>query len=252
MYPALLAAAGLLLPLIVVQRRLHAEIQLLFLLLTRRADLATALFSILFFPGVLLHEGAHLIAARLLGVRTGRISLLPKSLPGGRLQMGYVETEAVDPLREALIGAAPLLAGGLFTAYAGLHPLGLPDLWSIARELGVSAAAAALPGMTSRSDFWIWLYLTFVVSSMMLPSPSDRRAWLPVAALVTAAAGLAVVAGAGPWAAEHLAPLLERGLRALGLVFGISLGLHLAILAPIHLLRRAAASLLGLEVRRAS
>ena len=46
-------------PLLLLQRSLHREIQVLFLVVTRRPDIAIALFSVLFFPGVLLHEGSH-------------------------------------------------------------------------------------------------------------------------------------------------------------------------------------------------
>jgi hypothetical protein len=246
-----------LVPLIFVQRRLHAEIQLIFLLLTRRIDLAIALFSILFFPGVLLHEGSHYLMAKLLGVRTGRVSLLPRSLPGGRLQMGYVETEIVDPLRETLIGAAPLIAGGLFVAFAGLYRLGLLNLWNAYAARGLDAALEAIPSLAGGADFWLWLFLTFVVSSTMLPSASDRRAWLPLALVVGglfvigllaggyAAGGMAAVT---PWLAANLAPPLERLLRALALVFGISLGLHILLVIPLYLLRRLLSYVLRLEV----
>ena len=48
-------------PLIFLQRALHRAIQTVFLLITRRADITVALFSLLFFPGVLLHEGSHFL-----------------------------------------------------------------------------------------------------------------------------------------------------------------------------------------------
>ena len=41
-------------PLLLIQPRLHLEIQAVFLLLTRRPALSIGLFSLLFFPGVLL------------------------------------------------------------------------------------------------------------------------------------------------------------------------------------------------------
>src|SRR3972149_1644635 len=110
-------------PLIFVQRKLHRESQAVFLLLTRHKEISLALFSLLFFPGVLLHEMSHYITARLLGVKTGRFSLLPTPLPDGRLRLGFVEAESVDFVRDALIGAAPLLTGGLFVAYAGIQRL---------------------------------------------------------------------------------------------------------------------------------
>ena len=46
-------------PLLFAQRWLHREIQILFLLLTRKPVIALGLFSLLFFPGVLLHELSH-------------------------------------------------------------------------------------------------------------------------------------------------------------------------------------------------
>jgi hypothetical protein len=237
-----------LIPLLFVQRRLHAEIQLIFLLLTRRVDLAIALFSIIFFPGVLLHEGSHFVMARLLGVRTGKVSLLPRSLPGGRLQMGFVETEVVDPLRETLIGAAPFITGGLIVAFVGLYRLGLLNLWNLYQSGGEMAVRAALPTLTGQPDFWLWLYLAFVVSSTMLPSASDRRAWLPLALVLGLLAGISLLAGAGPWLAVNVAPYLERLFAALALVFGISLALHVLFVIPLYVLRRLLSWVLHLEV----
>ncbi len=43
-------------PFLFVQRWLHRELQALLLLITRRQDLSLGLFSLFFFPGVLLHE----------------------------------------------------------------------------------------------------------------------------------------------------------------------------------------------------
>ena len=59
-------------PFLLVQRWLHRDIQAVFLLLTRRPELTIGLFSLLFFPGVLLHETSHFLMAVLLRVRTGR------------------------------------------------------------------------------------------------------------------------------------------------------------------------------------
>ncbi|MFN2152928.1 MAG: hypothetical protein ACK2T5_15090, partial [Anaerolineales bacterium] len=116
-------------PLLLSQRGLHREIQVVFLLLTRRADLAVALFSLLFFPGVLLHESSHYLMAKILGVPTGRVSLIPQSIEGNRLRLGFVETGKTDILRDALIGTAPLLVGGIFVAYGGIVRLDLLSVW---------------------------------------------------------------------------------------------------------------------------
>jgi hypothetical protein len=235
-------------PLLLLQRRLHFEAQALLLLLTRRHEIAQALFALLLFPGVLLHEVSHFLVARLLGVRTGRVSLLPQAQAGGRLRLGYVETASTDLLRDGLIGLAPLLAGGVFVAYAGSVHLGLSALWESAAGAPAGVAVAALAALPGRPDFWLWFYLTFTVSSTMLPSASDRRAWLPLGLILAAGLGVGWLVGAGPWLAQHAAPLVLDLARALALVLGITVGLHLVLLPPAWVLRVGLSRLTGLEV----
>ncbi len=220
-------------PLFLLQRKLHYELQGLLLILTRRADISLILFSVLFLPGVVLHEGSHYLMARLLGVRTGRISLLPQAVRGGKLRLGYVETVSVDFVRDALIGAAPLLTGGLAVAYIGIGRL---DLLPLGRDLlggqpGLFFQALAL--LPAQTDFWLWFYLVFVTSSMMMPSAADRRAWLPVVLAAAAVSVLALVAGAGPWLAGTFAPALNQGLRGMAVVVAISAAVHAVVLAPV-------------------
>ena len=102
--------------------------------------------------------------------------------------------------------------------------------------------------LMAQPDFWLWFYLALVVSSTMLPSESDRRAWLPVGLILLCLFGISLVAGAGPWLYQNLAAPLNQVLRSIALVFGISAALHLLLLPFIWLLRSLLARLLGLEV----
>lgn len=242
----LLVFVGLLL---FVQRRLHFELQAVFLVLTRRRETALGLFSLLFFPGVFLHEGSHYLMARLLGVRTGRFSLLPRVVSGGQLQLGFVETAPADPLRDAMIGAAPLLSGGAVIAFLGLHRLGLLPLvaYFLAQDWnGLFKAFSTLPELP---DFWLWFYLAFAISTTMLPSAADRRAWLPLGLVMAALVILALLAGAGPWMIEHLSAWLNQIFRALAVVFGISLAIHMVLWLPLRLLRSLLCRLTGTRLR---
>jgi hypothetical protein len=235
-------------PLLILQRLLHRELQAVFLLVTRRGEISLVLFSLLFFPGVLLHEGSHWTMARLLGVRTGRFSLLPRPLKDGRLQLGFVETSATDFLRDALIGAAPLVLGGIFVAYAGFFQLGLPALWGSLKGGEVTSWPAFVTEAAARPDFWLWFYLTFTVSSTMLPSSSDRRAWLPLALVALILIGGSLLAGAGPWLMQNMARPLNDFLKAVAVVIGISVAVHLVLLPPFWLLRRLLSRITGLEL----
>jgi hypothetical protein len=235
-------------PLVIFQRRLHRELQAVFLLVTRRIEIALLLFSFLFFPGVFLHEVSHFLMARLLGVRTGRLSLIPRTLDNGRLQMGYVETASTDIFRDALIGAAPLIVGGLFVAYAGLVQLRLTDLWSPLTGGELATVIDKLETIYSRPDFWLWFYLAFTTSSTMLPSASDRRAWLPLAFVVGLLLGVSVLAGAGPWMVANLATPFNNAMRSVAVVIAISLLLHTLVLLPMWGLRILLSRLLKLKV----
>jgi len=234
--------------LVYLQSLLHREVQFLFLLITRRAEAAILLFSIVFFPGVFFHEASHFLVAHILGVRTGRFSIVPSDLDDGRLQLGFVEIARVDPIREAIIGLAPLLVGGGFVAYGGLVRLGLANLWAGVLLGNTSRLFDMLISLPQQPDFWLWLYLTIAVSSTMMPSASDRRAWLPVGLALGLLFAIALWAGAGGWLVENWGPGLNNALRAVAVVFAVSGVLHLAFLIPVSLLRRAVSTITGLQV----
>lgn len=235
-------------PLVLMQRRLHFETQAVFLLITRRGEIAVALFAILFFPGVMLHELSHFLMARLLGVRTVRFSLLPRPTHDGRLQLGYVETVSSDWLRDSLIGAAPLIAGGAFVAYTGLVQLGFGSLWVVFAQRSWAVLFDTLQVTFSRPDFWIWFYLTLAVSSTMFPSATDRRAWLPMLLFSTGILGLALLVGAGPWLFTNLSVPLNNLFRGAAAVLGVSLVVQGVLVLPLFLLRRMLNRLTRLEV----
>ncbi len=246
LYSGLIWFVLLLLPLVFLQRRFHREIMAVLLLITRKENVTMLLFAILFLPGVFLHELSHWLLARLLGVRTSKFSLLPEWLPEGSLRLGYVEVQRVDLLREALIGTAPLILGGAFVAYAGLYQLELDLFWDFVVAGG--RLPDAIADLYARPDFWLWLYLTFVVSSTMMPSETDRRAWLPISVFVGFVAVLAFIAGGGPWMLENLATPVNNGLLSLSVVFAISAALHLVFLLPTLLFRRLLNRVTGLQV----
>ena len=238
-----------LVPLVFLQRLLHREIQTVFLILTRNQTFTVGLFSLLFFPGVLLHELSHFLVARLLGVRTGRFSLIPQVTADGRIILGYVETARADVVRDSLIGAAPLIAGGLFLAFVSAPQLELYTLLEFAQTGRFDFFWQALAVIPQVNDFPLWFYLTFAVSSTMLPSSADRHAWTPLAVWVGALLALIIIAGAGPWMLEHVAPPLNGFLGSVATIFGLSAAVHLILLMPTYLTHRLLSRVTHLDVQ---
>ena len=231
-------------PLLFIQRQVHREMQTIFYLITGRLDISIWLFSLIFFPGVFLHECSHYLMARILGVRTAGFSILPQVKSDGHIQMGFVETARSDMIRQALIGLAPLLSGCAVVAYIGIWRLGVTGLWLPLINLDGAAALDQLGLIYARPDFWLWFYLLFAVGSTMFPSRSDQRAWLPLAILVTLALGLAILAGAGGWMAAHMMPAVTTLFSGLASILAIILLVHLVIFIPLAFIRYFIAGLL--------
>ncbi len=238
-----------LLPLAILQRLLHREIQAVFLIVSRSPEFTIALFSIIFLPGVILHEFSHYLIAVILGVQTAKFSLVPEMLPDGRLQLGYVETSKTDIVRDSLIGAAPLLIGGLFIAYLSVTRLDLMPLWDVLRNGQYDLFWLGIKLLPQIKDFPLWFYLIFTISSTMLPSQSDRHAWLPLGVAVAVLLALAIFAGAGPWMLANVAPPLNIFLDAVAIIFGMSAAVHLVLILPTALLHWVLSRVTGVEVK---
>lgn len=177
--------------LLTLQRWIHRHLRGLAYLLTSRNDWAILLYAIILFPGVLLHELSHWLAARLLGVKTGAISLLPKMQKDGVLRLGYVEyyrSRTLDPVRESIIGVAPLITGTIVVLLIGHHIFDITLYAGLLQSGDLSQLRPALAQLLTAPDFFVWLYLIFAISNAMMPSPSDRRAWPPFILLLVGAA----------------------------------------------------------------
>lgn len=247
-FSGLLWLLGTLVIFIFLQRALHREIQAFFLILTRSAGVMHVLFALIFFPGVLLHELSHFLSAKMLGVATGRFSLIPQAQANGKLRLGYVETATGGFVRDALIGAAPLVTGSVFVALSAIYLLHLMPMWDVIRSGDWGEFWTLLNVVPGSPDFWLWFYLTFTVSSTMLPSQSDRHAWLPLGILVAGLVGVAILAGAGTWMLTNLAPRFTQFLGALAMIFGLSGALHLLLVIPLFLLHQILSRAMGVDI----
>jgi hypothetical protein len=82
-----------------------------FIYRTTKSKRVTILFmAFLFFPGTVIHELSHYLAAKLFFVRTHGIELFPK-LEGDTLTLGSVSITKTDFFRRLIIGMAPFFIG---------------------------------------------------------------------------------------------------------------------------------------------
>lgn len=235
-------------PLILLQRLLHHEIQAVILILTRDVRLTMGIFSMMFLPGVFLHELSHFLMAKILGVRTGKFSVLPQPLPNGRLQLGYVETVKSDVVRDSLIGAAPLIIGTLFVAYVAIYRLEMRVLWDVFRNGQLDLFWMGIRALPQVKDFYLWFYLAFAVSSTMMPSQSDRHAWLELVISVGVLFAIALLIGAGPWMLSNVAPHVSNFLSSVAVIFGLSAIVHSLLVLPAALIHKLLARATGVDV----
>lgn len=217
------------------------------MLIIRRPSIALYVYSLIFLPGVALHEVSHWAAAKLLGVKTHALSLLP-SKQGSKVRFGYVETEATDPIRAALIGLAPLAVGASTLVFVGMNYLGLRGMMEAIATAPLAGLEGGLRSAASAPDLLLWLYLVFAISNTMLPSSADRAAWLPALVLAGALTMVAFAAGVGGAAAAIAQPWVEAVAMNLTGVFLMTAALDLVFVTPVLAVEALLSRLLGWEV----
>jgi len=211
-----------LVPLVWLERWIHQHLHGIGLLLTGDQNAAILLYAVPLFPGVVLHELSHWVVARLLFVRTTKMSLFPKRQRGGRVRLGAVEMHRTDPLRASLIGLAPLVSGSLAVLLIGNQILSAGPLGEAVRAGKLKEILAALWAVARGPDMGLWLYLLFAAANAMLPSSTDREAWPTVLTFLAVVAVLGYLLGMSRWWLG-LATLVAEALNWLTLAFAMTL-----------------------------
>jgi hypothetical protein len=147
-----------------------------------------------------------------------------------------------------LIGAAPLLTGCIFIALAGAYRLEISALWVNLAEGKGNSIGEIFTSLSNQPDFWLWFYLIFTVSSTMMPSASDRRAWLPLLVVIVIFTGIVLLFGAGPWFLSHFGLFIQTAINSITIVFGITVLIHVILLPPAWIIRKTISRVSGYQV----
>lgn len=232
--------AILFVPLLLVKRWLSRHLQGISLLLSGDQETAALVYYLILLPGIALHEGSHYLAAKLVGVKTTSISLGPQAKRGGNIRLGAVRVRKADPFRESWIGLAPLISGSIAILLLARWQFGVGAL----PVLRPGAVAQTLVSSLQRPDALLWLYLIFCISNAMLPSESDRQAWVSVLLFLGLVAVFLYLSGV----MIRIPPPLKRsfwtGISCLAFTFGIALAVDVPIALILFLLEKLAEALL--------
>jgi hypothetical protein len=221
------------------------------LLLTGNKQWAIVLYAIVLFPGVLLHELSHWITAKVLRVRTGKFSVLPKSTADGSVQLGYVEyykTSKVGPIRESLIGSAPLVTGTAVVILIAFKIFYVPALSTSIVSGDFELLTNALVDLFETPDFLIWLYLLFAISNAMMPSSSDRRAWPAFAFIMVVFAIILYLLGLADNFVESLVGPAATVFGYLGLAYSLVIGVDIFFIFFIYVIESLISRIKGVDV----
>ena len=222
----------------VLKRWLSRHLYGLGLLLGGSHDAAILVYFLLLLPGVLVHELSHWITAKLMRVPVGKISIGPLAKGSGSTRLGSVSMARTDPVRAGLIGLAPLVVGSVLILLIAYQVFDVGDPGVLGADLSPEGLLSALRGYLSVPNLWLWVYLIFSISNAMLPSESDRQAWLSLL-LYGCAAGL-VLYGLGllQEVSSPLSSFLVRALDHLNFAFLITILVDAVVIVVVVIVER--------------
>ncbi|MDX1418227.1 MAG: hypothetical protein R3293_28765 [Candidatus Promineifilaceae bacterium] len=209
------------------------------------------MYAVILFPGVLIHELSHWITAKLLGVRTGSFSIIPRQNADGTIQLGYVEYyrgKTLDPIRESLIGGAPLIVGTTIILLIGFNVFDVSGLAGAVQSGDLDTLSFALASLYQTDFILFWVYLIFAISNAMLPSKSDRRAWPAFVVAMILLAGIVYLLDLQQEVAAGLAQPVVRVFGYLGIAFSIAIGADLFFMLVVTLVETIAGRIRGVKV----
>ncbi len=214
----------------VLSRWINRQVQIIGLRVTKSSTVAVMLYYLLMFPGILLHELSHYLAALLLGLKVGTLAMGPQRRRN-TIELGSVTVQRGGAVRDSLVGFAPFLAGTivlLLVAYQVFDVTTLGRAWD---QGGLSGLRAAVAGLWQVADVWVWAYVVFVVSNAMTPSPADRQPWVVAGIYLAIALAIAWILGGLSVIDRAVRDNVAGVLQVLTLGFIFSIGVNLVMAA---------------------
>ncbi|MBI3380234.1 hypothetical protein HY029_05765 [Candidatus Gottesmanbacteria bacterium] len=137
-------------------------------LITKNRNLSVGILTTIILPGTIIHELGHFFMATILRVPTGELTIIPTIEKNGDIKAGKLILASVDPIRQILIGLAPMIIGLIIVYFIGKFFLSNITLSTINNHL---------------LSILLGLYLLFITSITMFSSKKDLESLVVVGPL---------------------------------------------------------------------
>lgn len=166
----LLSLFLLLFILFLLSRKISSYIYKSVYVITKSKNFALGVLLVFQLPGTTIHELSHFIMASILRVPTRELTIIPKVEEGGEVKAGKLLYDSVDPLRQTLIGLAPMIIGLIIIYLIGKFLL---QNQSSIRQL-----------TDYQLSIFLGFYLLFITSFTMFSSKKDIESLIIVGPLM--------------------------------------------------------------------
>lgn len=163
-----------LIALYLINRAIIKNLYLISYLLFKTPKLGLYLYFFLFLPGIIVHELSHFFMASLLAVPAGEIDIFPKKIDEKRYTLGSVKYAPTDPLRQNLIGIAPIIFGSIIITFLVKFGLKIP----------LTQTLPSLNQLAINSSNLLFLYLILTISNSIFISKEDQKSILALPTII--------------------------------------------------------------------
>jgi len=233
-----------------VQRRLEAWLsQHLFKvgwLVTKDLRSTTLIYYLIFLPGVVLHELTLWLTAGILNVRADRAFAWPEPQSMAELKLNFVRISGrASPLKLAVIHTMPLIVGVGIIYYIANAVLNVTGFISLMED-GTVSFDAALARLVNTPDFFLWLYLIFVIGFTMWPDVKMLKGWRIVGLIALGIVIFLYALGIGDTVLTNgLALPLNQGLNILSAAIGVLIVIQLLLTGLLGVIEAAIERITG-------
>ncbi|MCS7069916.1 MAG: hypothetical protein NZM00_00300, partial [Anaerolinea sp.] len=199
-------------------------------LITKDLHTTTLLYYLFFLPGVILHELTLWLTAGILNVRAERAIAWPEPQAVAELKLNFVRvSHRASALKLAIIHTMPLIVGVVLIYGIANGVLNISGFISMMQGGSISFDAA-LSRLISTPDFFLWVYLIFVIGFTMWPDVKMLKGWRIIGLIALGVILFLYTLGIGDTVlANGLAVPLAQGLNILSAAVSVLIVIHLAL-----------------------